>query len=139
MPVDSEEILRDKKILLIEDDENSRLLVKQSLKIKGVGILEASTGEDGLNLAKENSVDAILLDVGLPDISGIDLIEKLKRLDHLADTPIVALTAFVSKKNIDLFQRSGFCQCISKPIDVAIFPKEVAYILSNHTNSNHTK
>jgi diguanylate cyclase (GGDEF)-like protein len=114
-----------KKILYIEDDTSSRLLVKKILAGRSLEFYEAKDGMSGLKLARRIVPDLILLDLHLPDISGTELATKIKSLRNLEKTVIVALT---SAQDPDIREMSLIAGCdgyLSKPILTKTFPQQI--------------
>lgn len=111
-----------KKILYIEDDFANRTLISRVLRDRYHLIL-AENGEKGLALAVEEVPDLILVDIGLPDVDGQTVGAVLRQFPALAETPIVAITAWPPETAAEMAKRYNFDGCITKPIDVASFPK----------------
>ncbi|GAB4336610.1 MAG: hypothetical protein Kow0037_18110 [Calditrichia bacterium] len=113
------------RLLHIEDDISSRLLIKKVLKNHNFELLEAPTGLSGLELATQKIPDIILMDINLPDISGIELATKIKNTAGLERTVIIALTALPSEKARDLTLLAGCDGFLEKPIDPTLFPEQI--------------
>jgi len=79
------------KILVVDDEHLIRWSLEQNLKKQGYEVITAGTGEDALRLAREQQPDLVLLDIQLPGISGIEVLEKIKEFDE--DIIVVMLTA----------------------------------------------
>ena len=107
-----------KKILYIEDDSMSRLLVRRILETRGYTVLEAQGGLAGLQIAQAEVPDLILMDLNLPDLDGYAVTTKLKGMPELQNTPIIALTANTMDGDRELSLVSGCDGYITKPIDV---------------------
>lgn len=112
-------------ILLIEDNPDNAFLVKRILEAQGYEIGWASTAEDGLALAQEQTPDLILLDLGLPDIDGQTLVGYLRRLPGIERIPIIAVTAWPVETARQMVTAYGCDGYFSKPIDVRDFIKTV--------------
>ncbi|HFE65201.1 MAG TPA: diguanylate cyclase [Caldithrix sp.] len=117
------------KVLYIEDDRSSRILVRKLLKEPGFAFLEAATGLEGLDKAVKTKPDLILMDINLPDISGTELTTKIKNTPELKDTIIVALTALKNSHSRDLTLLAGCDGYLTKPIDVQKFAGQVLQFL----------
>ena len=116
-------------ILVVEDNEQSRKLVRDVLTFKGYEIIEAETGEDGVRLAQERRPSLVLMDIRLP---GMDGIEALRRLRAAADTrgiPVLAMTASVMLEHRQKIMDAGFDAFQSKPINVKEFVAAVERLL----------
>jgi signal transduction histidine kinase len=105
-------------ILYIEDDEASRILVQRALTYAGFKILIATRALDGIDLAKKHEPDLILTDINLPDLSGREIIVRLRADARLATVPIVALTAQNHAFERDKAFAAGATGYITKPVDV---------------------
>lgn len=118
-------------ILYIEDNAANRQLVKSVLK-RNINyiLLEAENGAAGLALAKEKRPDCILLDLNLPDMSGYDVIEDLKKDPLTSTIPVIALSGEVSPEEKENAQQAGFDSFIGKPINVAEFRQTVDRVLA---------
>lgn len=119
-----------KTILLIEDILENRLLIERVLEASGYLILHAPDGESGIQSAIANKPDLILIDMGLPDIDGQTVVTMLKQLPTVQDTPMVAVTAWPAEKAMETAERYGLAGCILKPIDIKIFPEQIAEFIN---------
>jgi len=116
-------------ILYIEDNPENRLLVKRVLEAEGYLVMEADSGMAGLSQAAETRPDLVLMDINLPEIDGYELTRRLKRMDHLAGVPVVAMTANVMKGDREKTLAAGCDGYIQKPIDVDQLPIQIARFL----------
>ncbi len=114
-----------RKILIVEDNEDSRELVIKVLKNKGYQMIEASDGEEGIEKAKTEMPHLILLDISLPKLDGYEVAKRLKSEKDFEDIPIVALTAHAMKGDREKILIAGFEGYISKPINVRELPDQV--------------
>jgi len=114
-----------KKILYIEDDQFSRLLVRRILERQGYIILEAEDGLSGIQVAQDQSPDLILMDIHIPGLDGHETATMLKSVPALANTPIVALTASQVPGDRERSLISGCDGYITKPIQPATFAPQV--------------
>jgi two-component system cell cycle response regulator DivK len=112
-------------VLIVEDDGRSRKLVRDVLSADGLRTLEAASGVGALAIAAEELPDVILLDLGLPDMNGIDVVRALKAHERTARIPVVALTAMRTEDDDGWLRAAGFSACIEKPIDVRGFPARI--------------
>ena len=116
-----------KKILVVDDKEDSRRLVGKILKIRGYEVIGAGTGEDAVNMAQTELPDLILMDVRMPgEIDGLEATRRIKALPQLAHIPILAMTASVRPEDMQRALDDGCNGFIRKPIDIDELPKEVA-------------
>jgi CheY-like chemotaxis protein len=109
------------KILYIEDDKANIKLVQRILeKYPSIQLLIAETGLDGIHAANNELPDVILLDINLPDLNGYDVIKQLQKNSHLAEIPVLAISANATSDNINRGLSSGFNHYITKPINIRI-------------------
>ena len=114
-----------RKILIVEDNQDSRELVVKVLKNKGYQTIEAADGEEALEKTAAERPDLILLDISIPKIDGYEVAKRLKSQEEFKDIPIVALTAHAMKGDREKVIVSGFEGYISKPINVRELPDQV--------------
>src|SRR5215471_8136998 len=107
-----------KRILIVEDDRLSLIILRQLLMAQGYEILQSSEGWDGINRARNEQPDLIVMDIGLPDISGLDATLLLKKDDQTKDIPIIAVTAFVTSADKAKALTSGCDAYIAKPVNI---------------------
>src|SRR5437764_10031611 len=103
-------------ILIIEDNEKNRKLARDVLQAKGYATLEATTGEEGVRLAREKRPDLVLMDIQLPGISGIEAFRQIRADAVTARIPIVAVTASVTPTDRGAITAAGFDAFLGKPI-----------------------
>jgi two-component system cell cycle response regulator DivK len=112
-------------ILIIEDNENNMMLVRDLLEFKGYDILEATTGAEGVRLAVEHKPDLVLMDIQLPDIDGISALAQIRADPASREIPVLALSASVMPDDQQRIAASGFNAFITKPINVKSFVQTV--------------
>ena len=110
-----------KKVLIVEDNELNMKLFHDLLEAQGYDILETREGLQALSLAREHHPDLILMDIQLPEISGLEVTKWLKEDEDLAAIPVVAVTAFAMKGDEERIREGGCEAYISKPISVVHF------------------
>jgi two-component system cell cycle response regulator DivK len=115
-------------ILIVEDNEKNLKLVRDVLQFKGYRTLEAETAEDGLQLARTQLPDLILMDIQLPGTDGITGLQQLRAEASTAAIPVIALTAFAMKDDRQRFLDAGFDGYLDKPINVKTFSEQVQQI-----------
>lgn len=120
-------------VLIIEDNDRNLELVRDILQAKGYRTLEAGTAEDGLEIARGQAPDLILMDIQLPGMSGIEALKVLRDDPATAALPVVAITASVMKSDRDQIMRAGFDGFIEKPITVRSFLEVVEGALQTRT------
>ena len=106
------------RILVVEDNETSMKLFRDVLQAKGYSTLEASTGEDAVELARSRDPALVLMDVQLPGIDGIEALAQLRGDERTSAIPVVALTAQAMSGDSERFLDVGFDAYLSKPVDV---------------------
>ena len=115
-------------ILVVEDDEKSRKLVRDVLTFRGYEIVEAETGEEGVGLAQERRPSLILMDIRLPGIDGIQALGRLRAEVVTRGIPVMAMTASVMTGDRQRVLDAGFDAFQSKPITIKDF---VAAVLTD--------
>ena len=110
-----------KKVLIVEDNELNMKLFHDLLEAQGYDILETREGLQALSLAREHRPDLILMDIQLPEISGLEVTKWLKEDEELSHIPVVAVTAFAMKGDEERIREGGCEAYISKPISVSHF------------------
>ena len=114
-----------KVVLVIEDNEQNMILFRDILEARGYNVLQATNGMEGWRSACENHPDLIVMDIQLPDVSGLEIARRLKDHEILRSIPIVAVTAFAMSGNEDKILENGCDAYISKPISVLDFLKTI--------------
>ena len=110
-----------KTVLIVEDNELNMKLFHDLLDAQGYSTLETREGLQALSLARQHRPDLILMDIQLPEISGLEVTKWLKEDDELAHIPVVAVTAFAMKGDEQRIRDGGCEAYISKPISVTHF------------------
>ena len=118
-------------ILIIEDNEKNRKLVRDVLQVKGYKTIESETAEDGLRLAIEQSPGLILMDIQLPRMDGITALKQLRTDPKTKGIPVIAITASAMTYNRVTMLGEGFDGFQSKPISVKDFLEEVQRVLDS--------
>ena len=108
-------------ILIVEDNEKNMKLVRDILQHKGHTTYEAVTGSEGVRLAIEHRPDLILMDIQLPEVSGLEVTKWIKEDDALKSIPVIAVTAFAMKGDEERIREGGCEAYLSKPISVMAF------------------
>ena len=112
-------------ILIVEDNEKNRKLVRDLLQLRGYRTLEAGTAGEGIRLATADTPDLILMDIQLPDLDGEAALGRLRAEPGTAGIPVIALTAQAMAGDRERLLRAGFAGYLAKPISVREFPERV--------------
>ena len=118
-----------RKILVVEDNEQNRILMRQILKHHGYEVLEAADGAAGLAMAGEHMPDLILLDLQMPVMGGFAVIRELRKTPELSKLKVIAVTSFAMKGDREKALEAGFDEYVTKPIDTRKFIEIVKNIL----------
>jgi two-component system cell cycle response regulator DivK len=118
--------LMPKTVLIVEDNELNMKLFNDLLTANGYKTLQVRDGRGVVDLARVERPDLILMDIQLPEISGLDVTKLLKSDPELKSIPVVAVTAFAMKGDEERIRQGGCDGYIAKPIAVASFLKTVA-------------
>ncbi|HEY7646721.1 MAG TPA: response regulator [Hyphomicrobiales bacterium] len=110
-----------KTVLIVEDNELNMKLFRDLLEAHGYATLQTRNGIEALSLAREHQPDLILMDIQLPEVSGLDVTKWLKEDEHLRHIPVIAVTAFAMKGDEERIREGGCEAYISKPITVSMF------------------
>src|SRR5437870_5660710 len=129
MPARPGRIVRDQRILHIEDNRENRMLVRAILEADGYTIVDAEDGLAGIEAAIREQPDLILLDVNLPGVDGYEVVSIIKSFPNFATTPVIAVTAYAMEGDRQRTLVAGCDGYIQKPIDVDAFPRQVAEFL----------
>ena len=120
-----------KKILVVEDNEANRILMRQILMYYGYEVLEATDGASGLEMARERMPDLILLDLQMPVMGGFAVIRELRKSPELSKLKVIAVTSFAMKGDREKALEAGFDEYVTKPIDTRKFIELVKNIIPN--------
>jgi two-component system, cell cycle response regulator DivK len=119
-----------KTVLVVEDNDLNMKLFHDLLEAHGYNILQTKDGMEALKLAREHRPDLILMDIQLPEISGLEVTKWLKEDDHLKTIPVIAVTAFAMKGDEEKIREGGCEAYIAKPISVTNFLQTVERFLN---------
>ena len=110
-----------KTVLIVEDNELNMKLFHDLLDAHGYTTLQTRNGTDALRMARERRPDLILMDIQLPEVSGLEVTRWLKDDEQLREIPVVAVTAFAMKGDEERIRQGGCEAYISKPISIVAF------------------
>jgi signal transduction histidine kinase/HPt (histidine-containing phosphotransfer) domain-containing protein/ActR/RegA family two-component response regulator len=121
----SGKMLKNARVLVVEDSRINQQVVKEFLQLSGVIVDIANNGKEALQLLEENIYDAVLMDVHMPEMGGVEATEEIRRQQKFSDLPVIALTAGVTKEERDNCFRCGMNDFLTKPIN----PEELIGVL----------
>ena len=120
-----------KKVMIVEDNELNMKLFHDLLEAHGIATIQTRDGRNVMALARENRPDLILMDIQLPEVSGLDVTKWLKEDEDLKSIPVIAVTAFAMKGDEQKIREGGCEDYISKPISVTRFMETIQKYLED--------
>ena len=120
-----------KQVLIVEDNDLNMKLFRDLVEAQGYEVVESRTGTDAVALARMFRPGLILMDIQLPEQSGLDIAREMKADRELAKIPIVAVTAFAMRGDEERIRGAGFDAYLSKPVSVPNFIKTVRTYLGD--------
>lgn len=127
-------------VLYVEDDLSSLALVRHVLARRpGFEVLHTTLGAQGLELAFSRRPDLILLDLHLPDMTGIELLESLRRSETTRSIPVVVVSASAMPSDVERVQTMGIARYLTKPLDIRVFLETVDSILDHRERGDHDR
>ncbi len=121
----AEDLSGKKTILIVEDNELNLKLFSDILDAHGFDVIGVRGGENIIQEVKSGNPDLIIMDIQLPNISGIDLIKEIKQDKGFTEIPIIAVTAYAMQEDEDRILQAGCENYLSKPIDIDSFVEMV--------------
>ena len=115
------------KILIVDDSKSMRNMIEMTLVDQGHEVIEAEDGLDALSKAEGHSFDAIITDINMPNMNGIELITELRKIDRFKSTPILCLTTESGDETKKKGKRAGATGWIVKPFK----PEKLAKVISS--------
>ena len=119
-----------KTVLIVEDNDLNMKLFKDLLEAHGYGTLRTKNGLEAMKLARDFRPDLILMDIQLPEISGLEVTKWLKEDPDLAPIPVIAVTAFAMKGDEEKIRKGGCEAYLAKPISVSRFLETAGHFLA---------
>jgi two-component system cell cycle response regulator DivK len=114
-----------KTVLVVEDNELNMKLFHDLLEAHGYNIIQTRSGLEALDLARAHRPDLILMDIQLPEVSGLEVTKWIKEDEELRVIPIIAVTAFAMKGDEERIRQGGCEAYLSKPISIGKFIETV--------------
>lgn len=120
------------KILVIEDNKQNMYMITYLLESYGYEVLQSFTGMAGINKAKKEKPEVILLDIQLPEMDGYAIARELKKIAELRETPIIAVTSYAMPGDKERAMEAGATGYIEKPINPDTFVSQMEAYLPTH-------
>jgi two-component system, cell cycle response regulator DivK len=117
------------RILVVEDNPLNLKLIRDVLEFRGFDVITAESGEEGVAAATTTAPDLVIMDLQLPGIDGHEALERIRADPRCSSVPVVAVTAFAMKQDVEQAEAAGFDGFISKPISVRALPQQLAQFL----------
>ncbi|WP_207458844.1 response regulator [Azospirillum sp. SYSU D00513] len=114
-----------KRVLIVEDNELNMKLFQDLLEAHGYETIQTANGLDALSLARQHRPNLILMDIQLPEVSGLEVTRRLKEDAELRSIPVIAVTAFAMRGDEEKIREGGCEEYIAKPISVLKFLETV--------------
>lgn len=124
-----------KRVLIVEDNELNMKLFHDLLDAHGYETVQTRDGLKALDLAREHMPDLILMDIQLPEVSGLEVTKWLKENEALRHIPVIAVTAFAMKGDEERIRAGGCEAYLSKPISVTNFLETVQSFLDDNVGN----
>lgn len=119
------------KVLVCEDNENNRRLIKDILEYHGFEVYLASNGEEGIRMAKELKPDIILMDMQMPVFDGFEAIKRIRADTEIRHIKIMVVTSYAMPGDKDRAMKIGADHYIAKPIDTRSLPFEIKKVIES--------
>lgn len=120
-----------KTVMIVEDNELNMKLFNDLIEANGYNTVQTTDGNKAIELARQHRPDLILMDIQLPEVSGLDITRWLKEDDDLRTIPVIAVTAFAMKGDEERIRQGGCEAYISKPISVGSFVETIKTYLGD--------
>jgi two-component system, cell cycle response regulator DivK len=118
-----------KRILVVEDNDLNRKLFCELLKASGFAVEPVADGRDALERARQFVPNLVIMDIQLPNVSGLELIERIKADKDLRTTPVLAVTAYSGKGDEERIRDAGADSYLAKPVSIAPFVAAVRALI----------
>lgn len=128
-----------KKVLIVEDNELNMKLFQDLLEAHGINTVQTQEGRKAFDMAMEHKPDLIIMDIQLPEISGLEITKLLKEEEQLKHIPVIAVTAFAMKGDEQKIREGGCEDYVSKPISVSNFIQTIKSHLGDDQDSEQHK
>lgn len=108
--------MNQKTVLIVEDEEDAAELFAEMMRVSGFRVLKTSRGEPAISLMNSDKPDVVLLDIMMPEISGLDILRQMRRDPNLADIPVIVVTAKSMPADIKNGMEAGANTYLTKPV-----------------------
>ena len=126
-------------ILLVEDFDDTRLMMKMWLEKRGYHVVEAETGEEAITLAQQEAPDLIIMDVMMPGMNGLDATRRIRQYQALSRTPIVAVSAYGADEYRPLALQVGCNEYVSTPFEPAALANLITSLLAGEPSASYVE
>jgi CheY-like chemotaxis protein len=119
-------------VLVVEDSPDTLMLLNVLFEKRGCRVLTAESPSEALEIAERETPDIIISDIGMPEMSGYELLKSLRRLPGMAHIPALAITGYATEEDRERAIKAGFTAHIAKPVD----PDELFELVQKLTSEN---
>ncbi len=116
--------------MIVEDNELNMKLFNDLLEAHGYAVIQTRDGYEAMKMAREHKPDLILMDIQLPEVSGLDVTRWLKQDNDLKHIPVIAVTAFAMKGDEEKIREGGCEAYIAKPISIVTFMETISRFIN---------
>ncbi len=127
-------LLTGKSFLIVDDSEDTIAMLEELLKVSGARVLSATNGADALRIAAENDFDVILSDISMPEMDGFEFLQRLRQIDGRGDIPVIAITGFGRRADIERARTAGFYAHLTKPLSLQALAEVLQQLLEFRVN-----
>lgn len=120
-----------KRIMVVEDNDLNRKLFCDVLRANGYEVVPVADGQNVVGTAQKFAPHLVIMDIQLPNISGVELIARLKDMAEFADTPMLAVTAYAGKGDEERIRDAGASDYLAKPVSIGPFMAAVKDLLGD--------
>ena len=140
-PAPQEGLLSQMRILVVDDSADTVDMLRKLFEMDGALVTTAASGMEALEIAREQTFDAVLSDISMPGMDGFEFVRRLRELPAQADVPVLALTGFGRAEDVERAQAEGFLSHVTKPIDVNTLVEALSKLPKNdhHASASTTK
>ena len=129
--------MKKKKVMIIDDNKDFTDELEEALTLSGYDVTAVNDTIDVSDIAKKIEPNVILLDLKMPNKSGIQLAYELRQIDRLIDVPIIAISAFYKEGTFSLMKVHGITTYLSKPVDLIHLIREIEKALCKNEEKKH--